>query len=319
MNLNLNRAKKNRNDEFYTRYADVENELKHYSECFKDKIVYCPCDDEKSAFTQYFINNFNDLNLKKLICTSLNRNGKGKLIVYDGELHISELNNDGDFRSDECSQFFDECNYVITNPPFSLFRQLHTILREHKNNFILLGTLPNLLLKDIFPFIQSNEYHLGVNNGTFNFYISEQTEIYGHDALCYDENGSRMLKLSNIIWINNFKKVRHNPSLTLTKTYSPEVYQKFDNYDAINVNKIKDIPEDYDGLMGVPVTYLLKRNDEQFELVWIACAWINKYHDNDIKTKIGFDYSKTIQSGGDPFVNGKAKFSRILIKKITKK
>ena len=308
----LKRAQKNKNDEFYTRYEDVANEMQHYAQYFVDKTIYCPCDNINSAFTRYFIDNFSKFALKKLICTSLN----GQLITYDGEtIKQTQLNGDGDIFSNECEQYFKECDIIITNPPFSLFKDFINYINQFNKQFILITTLLNLGWRDIFPHIQSKEWKLGINGRTMYFNIPDDMDIINPKILKYDENGNKQLPLPNVVWLQNIADIRHNPPLKLTQKYSPDKYPKFDNYNAINVDKVKDIPSDYYGLMGVPISYLYKHNDEQFEIVWIAQGWINKWcnENHEMKETIGYDHSKTLYSGGQAFLNQKAKFSRVLI------
>lgn len=279
-NTNLHQAKKNKNDEFYTQLTDIEKELVHYVDFFEGKTVYCNCDDAReSNFFKYFSNRFEELGLKKLIATGYKENGHGVLLVYEGdkngnrcvddeEIKVTELQGDGDFRSDECIEFLKESDVVVTNPPFSLFREYVKQLMDYNKKFLIIGNMNAITYKEIFPLIKDNRLWEGVSlNGTkCQFDIPED---YDGKNVFIDEFGKRKAKINNAIWFTNIEhKLRKTP-LVLYKTYKgyENEYPKYDNYDAINVDKVSDIPIDYDGVIGVPITFLYKYCPSQFEIV----------------------------------------------------
>lgn len=308
----LNKAKANKNDEFYTRLTDIELEMKHYKDFFKDKVVFCNCDDPyESNFFKYFSMNFNYLGLKKLIATcygtspivytQLNIFGEEKIIstIWEGKraykIEITEvkdlnadgaidltdveeliksnkntltmLSGDGDFRSDECIELLKECDIVVTNPPFSLFRPFITTLTQYEKDFIVIGNTNSLTYKELFPLIRADKVRTGYTNfnkGMF-FEIPNHYEKYHHI-----ENGKKIARVASSCWITTLPVSKHNESITLYKRYSPESYIKYDNFNAIDIGIYTDIPSDYDGIMGVPITFLDKLNPEQFELLGLG-------------------------------------------------
>ena len=277
-NANLHKAKKEANDEFYTQYEDIAKEIEHYKEHLKGKVIYCNCDiPHFSNFHKYFLDNFKELELKKLIVTGYVKNGSGKCFVYDGEKSTDyDLLGDGDFRGDECIDMLQKADVIITNPPFSLFREFIKVVVENHKDFIVVGSKTAIGYKDVFPLIMNDEMFIGATEP--NNFITPLGET----------------KLINGLsrWFTSFN-VRENDYLELTKEYSESEYPKYDNYDAINVNKTKDIPKDYYGVIGVPITFLDKHNQNQFEIV-------------------GF---RKGDDGKDLRVGGKDKFSRVLIKR----
>lgn len=263
-NANLHTAKKVKNDEFYTLYKEVENEMKHYN--LADKVIYCNCDNHKeSNFVKYFLNNFESLGIKKLIATSYNENGHGTAFIYTDHPTTITLKGDGDFRSTECQQYLDEADVVITNPPFSLFREFVTLLMDKGKKFLILGNMNAITYKEIFKYIQDNQLWLGVSlNGTkCSFVVPESYE--GNNV--YIENGVRYAKVNNAIWFTNIDNGKTSQFLTLTKKYDPNIYHTYDNYCGIDVPKVAEIPQDYNGVMGVPITFLHKYNPLQFKIV----------------------------------------------------
>jgi len=294
-NENLHRAKKEKNDEFYTRITDVEKEMYYYKEQFKGKTVFCNCDDPAwSAFWQYFALNFKHLGLKRLVSTHYKQGGQSyrlDISEYGQETLPIPLNGDGDFRSDECLAILDECDIVCTNPPFSLFREYIATLMEHGKKFIVLGSMNAITYKEIFPLIKENRLWLGPSacNGA-KVYIGPNGEEH---------------KMGNTMWFTNMDhKQRHEP-LVLYKSYTPSEYPKYDNYDAIEVSKTAEIPADYSGAMGVPISFLDKYCPEQFDI--LNC--------NDYR-KDGFDKIKPhgLIKDKDSEINGKPTYARILIK-----
>ena len=298
-NTNLHKAAKAKNDEFYTQYKDVEAEVKHYN--LKDMVVYCNCDNPThSNFYKYFKDNFHTLQIKHLYATGYNKDGNGYYGEYDGENEtIKSLNGNGDFQSEESIEILNKSDVVITNPPFSLFRPYMAQLMEYEKKFLVIGNQNAIIYKEIFPYIKNNELWLGMN--WVKDFIQPNGEIK---------------KFGNICWFTNIPHNKHNKPLILTKTYNAEDYPKYDNYDAINVDKTKNIPMDYDGVMGVPITFFKYYNPNQFEILWIACgstyANAPKHILNELKFNPNIKYGGGL---GATIVNGKATYARILIKK----
>ena len=260
-NSNLHAAKVAKNDEFYTRFEDINFEInlvEHgYRPFFKDKIVYCNCDDpEESNFWKFFKARFNGLKLKKLISTHYDQEGKSSYkLEYDGERVVkSELDGNGDFRSPECVELLKESDIVVTNPPFSLFREFVALLMKYEKKFVIIGSMNAITYKEIFPLIKDNKIWLG----------------YTQPKIFIQPDGSEK-KFGNILWYTNLEiPKRHEPMLlggSYERGSKKGMFPKYDNYDAINVDRVCDIPEDYDGVMGVPITFLDKYCPEQFEIV----------------------------------------------------
>lgn len=278
-NSNLHAAKVAKNDEFYTMLTDIEKEMSHYKDFFKGKVVYCNCDDAReSNFFKYFSLNFEFLGLKKLITTGYKAEGKGVVLIYEGdkngnrkvddaEVIVRELEGNGDFRSAECIEFLKEADVVVTNPPFSLFREYVKQLMDYGKKFIIIGNKNAISYKEIFPYIKNNELWLGctITSGDREFLIPESYVTHS-PSLRVDENGNRYLRVPGVCWFTNLSNELRNTPLDLYKKYSNE-YPKYDNYDAIEVSKTTDIPMDYDGVMGVPITFLFKYCPKQFEIV----------------------------------------------------
>lgn len=265
-NSNLHAAKVAKNDEFYTMLTDIEKEMSHYKDFFKGKVVYCNCDDAReSNFFKYFSLNFEFLGLKKLITTGYKAEGKGVVLIYEGdkngnrkveddEIVVRELEGSGDFRSEECIEFLKEADVVVTNPPFSLFRGYVKQLMDYGKKFIIIGSMNAITYREVFPLIQNNELWLGNQN------VKE-----------FRSPNGEIKKFGNILWYTNIQHKKRNTPLDLYKRYSNE-YPKYDNYDAIEVSKVSDIPMDYDGIMGVPITFLDKYCPTQFEIVGLAAS-----------------------------------------------
>ena len=253
-NTNLHTAKKAKNDEFYTQLSDIEKEMAHYKDFFKGKVVYCNCDDAReSNFFKFFSNNFESLGLKKLITTGYKAEGKGVKLVYEGdkngnfmvddtEVVMTELEGNGDFRSEECIELLKECDVVVTNPPFSLFREYVAQLMEYGKNFLIIGNMNAITYKEIFPYIKNNELWWGCSlHGTkCHFIVPNSYE--GNNV--FEENGVRYGKVNNAIWFTNISHTKRNTPLDLYKKYSADEYPKYDNYLGFNVNKVIDIPVD---------------------------------------------------------------------------
>ena len=295
-NTNLKTAKKNKNDEFYTLMEDIEKEMRYYKDFFKGKVVYCNCDDAReSNFFKYFSLNFEFLGLKKLITTGYKADGKGVVLVYEGdkngnrrvdneEIIVNELNGDGDFRSEECIEYLKECDVVVTNPPFSLFRQYVKQLMDYDKKFIIIGNQNAITYKEIFPYIKNNQLWLGMN------FVKS-----------FEKPNGDIQKFGNISWFTNIENKRRNEEIDLYKKYSFEDYPKYDNYDAIEVSRVDEIPMDYDGVMGVPITFLYKYNPTQFEIIGL---------DRYVEDNPHYGHRFTIK--------GEETYARILIRKIIK-
>lgn len=300
LNKTLNKANATKNNEFYTQLTDIEKELSHYKEHFKGKIIFCNCDDpEESNFWKYFDLNFKFLGLKKLIATHFETEKPSyKIEKNNGDIIKTPLKQNGDFRSSECIEILKEVDIIVTNPPFSLFREFVAQLMEYDKKFIILGNQNAISYKEIFELIKKNKIWLGVdNNGTKWFKVPNNYEITT-ESRKKTENGTKFFSMGNIVWFTNLDIKKRHEDLILYKKYNPEDYPKYDNYDAINVNKVTDIPEDYDGVMGVPVTFLDKHNPDQFEIVGqMVTTKINEFNH------------------GYPYINGKKIYARILIRK----
>lgn len=257
-NSNLHRAKEAKNDEFYTQLSDVENELVHYREHFNGKTVFCNCDDPTwSAFWKYFHLNFGFLGLKRLISTHYDKEQSTYMMEYlggdDNDVRAgtkTPLKGNGDFRNEECLELLRQSDIVVTNPPFSLAREYISCLETSGKGFLIVWDLNWATCKEVFPLIRDNRLWLGYRA------IKE-----------FSQPDGSFKKFGNKLWFTNLDIKKRHENLILYKHYSPEEYPKYDNYDAINVDKVGEIPLDYDGVMGVPITFLDKYNPEQFEIV----------------------------------------------------
>jgi len=265
MNNNLHKAKKEKNDEYYTRLSDIEDEVKHYKPQFVGKVIYCNCDDpEWSNFFIYFRDNFKHLKLKKLISTHYtidNENDKAYKLecveIFNDEngkpdTKITYLKGDGDFRSEECVELLKECDIVCTNPPFSLFREFIAQIVEHDKKFLVIGNMQSVGYKEIFPLIKDSQIWLGVSPRSMKFIQPDKS-----------------LKSVNAVWFTNLSHKKRNEKIVLWKNFaiSETEYKKYDNLDAIEVSKVCEIPIGYKGIMGVPITFLEKFNPIQFDIV----------------------------------------------------
>lgn len=311
-NTNLNKAGLAKEDEFYTKITDIEKELRHYKEHFKGKVIFCNCDDpEESNFWRYFHLNFYELGLKKLISTHFESDKPSyrmDIISTDKGAQFgipdyvkTPLKQNGDFRSPECIEILKEADIVITNPPFSLFPEYVAQLIEYEKQFIIIGRETAITYRDVFPLLRDGIIWLGYNSGDMEFVVPD---YYEPRATRYrEENGVKYRSMGNIIWLTNIDIPKRHEDIPIFKSYNPADYQTYDNYDAINVNKITDIPADYDGIMGVPITIFHKHNPEQFEIIGLLAG--------NIKGLAGIP-SKSGKDG--PYINGKLKFGRILIR-----
>ena len=292
-NSNLHKARAEKNDEFYTQLNDISNELKHYRTHFQGKTVFCNCDDPlESNFWVFFSKQFGFLGLKRLVSTHYVPEGQSYMLELfddDGEPVRTQLQGNGDFRSPECVDILKSADIVVTNPPFSLFREYVAQLVEHEKKFLIIGSSNAITYKDIFRLIKSNQLWLG------NYYVKE-----------FRQPDGSFKKFGNINWFTNMEHSKRNEELTLVKNYNPIDYPKYDNYDAIEVSKVAEIPKDYDGPMGVPITFLDKYNPHQFEI--LNC--------NDIRVNASTpEKLHGLIKDADGTVDGKAKYVRIVIRR----
>ena len=303
----LQKAKRSKSDEFYTQLCDIEHELQHYQNSFVGKVVYCNCDDPKrSNFFRFFKENFKKLGLRKLIAscykeTSKNlfesqETGGAYYCEYDGgDTRVVPFAGNGDFRSEECTALLEQADVVVTNPPFSLFREFVSKIVRHHKEFLIIGNVNAITYKEIFELIQKNEVWLGVNlgRGISGFIVPGHYEQYGTEVRI-NEDGEKIIATNGCLWLTNLEVNQRHEDISLKKEYfgHEDVYPKYDNCNGINVNRTQDIPKDYCGLMGVPITFLHKYNPEQFEIV--------RFRKGD--------------DGKDLRINGKCPYFRILIK-----
>lgn len=335
-NSSLNAAIKAKQDEFYTQLPDIENELKHYKKHFKDKAVFCNCDDPyESNFFKYFAMNFNALGLKKLIatCYSCSPVAERQLTLFDddniqptktgvphkivitevadlngdGATNLSDvewllkndknvltrLEGDGDFRSKECVELLKEADIVVTNPPFSLFRDYIAQLLKYDKKFLVIGQQNAIHYVDIFREIKANKLWIGYKFGDMSFQVPDYFEPR-ETRYWQDGTGQKWRSMGNICWFTNLDIIKRHELLDLYKKFDPQEYPIYDNYDAINVDKVANIPMDYYGEMGVPITFMDKYNPDQFEII---------------------DTSTNAMPKGAPYINGKRIYERILIRK----
>lgn len=294
-NSNLGKAREAKKDEFYTQLPDIEKEIRNYKRHFKGKVVLCNCDDPRiSNFFRYFTLNFEPLGLKKLITTcyknqdadlfSQNDSEKAVYLEYSGEknrgkvptpkqIGIQHLDGDGDFRSKECIELLKKADIVVTNPPFSLFREYVAQLVEFGKKFVIIGNQNAITYKEIFKLIRDDKLWLGasIHSGDREFGVPKDYPLNAA-GFRVDERGNKFIRVKGVRWFTNLDYKERHEDLILCKHYAPSEYLKYDNYDAINVDKTNDIPLDYDGVMGVPITFLDKYSPEQFELVGLIAG-----------------------------------------------
>lgn len=298
-NKRFDNAKKNKNDEFYTRIEDIEKELDHYKEYFRGKTIFCNCDDPRiSNFFKYFALNYNNFGIKKIISTcyknqdvdlfSQNECEKAVYIEYTGNpddptstdfstIEVRELKGDGDFRSTECIELLKQADIVVTNPPFSLFREYVAQLINYDKKFIIVGHQNAISYKEIFSLIKENKLWLGYGfKGGAAHFINTHYEDYASAG----DHKEGMIRVSGVVWFTNIDIKKRHEELILYKTYSEKEFPNYINYDAINVDKSTDIPMDYDGIIGVPITFLDKYSPDQFEIIGLgivgSCEFTNE-------------------------------------------
>ncbi len=360
-NARLQQARRNKKDEFYTQLSDIEEELKHYRDFFNGKTVFCNCDDPyESNFFKYFALNFNALGLKKLIATCYSAspvmglelplfdrmNGKKAYKIEitevidannDGAVDLSDveylikngkntlivLEENGDFRSAECVELLKQADVVVTNPPFSLFREYVAQLIEYNKKFIIIGNKNSITYKEIFKLIKENRLWLGYRNINKDMWLMLPDDEQNFEKI---ENGKK-IKHIMACWLTNIETTKRCEEVILYKKYTPEEYPKYDNYDAINVDKVADIPVDYDGAIGVPITFLDKYNPNQFEILGLLQSSTdeqagipNLRYYNDFK-EMRQDMTYTGSSGGkangNPVMKGKSKKGNFLYNSMT--
>lgn len=330
-NRNLHSANKAKQDEFYTQLSDIENELKHYKKHFKGKTVLCNCDDPRvSNFFHYFAYNFEHLGLKRLITTCYKNQERdlftqnnsdraiwleyfgdknGNLVPDPEEIGIHYFKGDGDFRSAECIELLKQADIVVTNPPFSLFTDYMGQLAKYDKKFLVLGNKNAVTYKEVFQFFKENKLWIGVTPMSREIYFDVNQDFI-EESLAKNRNRTivvrdgKYMARSPSIWFTNLDHKKRHEELILYKKYSPDEYPKYDNYDAIEVGKTECIPEDYDGVMGVPITFLDKYNPEQFEII-------------DAIGRYSMTKGPTPETQGKYLtdVNGQHKFARILIRR----
>lgn len=310
-NKNLHKAKTQKNDEFYTQISDIEKELKYYTQYFKGVVVFCNCDDPAySNFWKYFHLNFEHLGLKKLIATHYDASEPTYKMEYEGGNdadisvgQITPLKTNGDFSSPECIELLEQSNVVVTNPPFSIAREYYIpLLMEYNKKFVVIGDLNWVTYKTIFPLVKANKMWFG-NTSVKEFMQPDGT----------------MKKFGNKLWFTNLDIPKRHEPIDLIEKYDPEKYPKYDNYDAVEVGRTLDIPCDYDGIMGVPISFLEKFCPEQFEIIWQASG--NAYNNAPKEVMEELKFDPTVKYGGGlgtAVLNGKAKYSRILIRRKQK-
>lgn len=316
LNKNLHSARIAKTDEFYTQLVDIEKELKHYKSQFRGKVVYCNCDDPyESNFFKYFASNFNALGLKKLITTSYSGSpivggqlplfqmagSKGKQPFKieikevpdtdkDGAINLDDvkyllkrdkntatpLKSSGDFRSDECIELLKQADIVVTNPPFSLFREYVAQLMEYKKKFLILGDQNAITYKETFGYVKDDKLWLGYDNGGTKWFQVPMDYDIPTESRKKIVNGVKYFSMGRILWFTNLDTTKRHENFVLYKKYTPEEFPKYDNYDVINVDKVSDIPMNYKGVMGVPITFVDKYNPKQFEILGVAnsARWI---------------------------------------------
>jgi len=348
-NANLRAANLNKNDEFYTGYDDIKKELIHYTKHFKGKSIYCNCDDHngiglgtpKSNFIKYLADNFQAFGIKKVIATHYEKNKKSKKYILDKkntganiicmeDVMEIPLEGDGDFRSDECIELLKESDIVITNPPFSLFREYVAQLMKYKKKFIIIGNTNAITYKEIFKLVKENKMFTGYTNFNVGMYFFVPDDWKKYHKI---ENGKKLVRNSNSCWFTNLDHKKRHQVLDTGKIYKgyEKMYPKYDNYDAINVDKYLDIPMDYKKAMGVPITFIDKYNPDQFEIIGQGQG--NLYREltpKGLKKEFVDNYYKTGGTGSikedHPVLgyydeNGKAviPYMRIVIKKKIKR
>lgn len=315
-NRELQKAKNDKKDEFYTQLSDIEKEMGYHKESFKDKIILCNCDHPlQSSFWKYFHQHFKELGLKKLISIHYDSENPSYKLEYlggndiyyrSGELCC--LKGNGDFRSEESIKALKEADIVVTNPPFSLFREYISQLIEYNKKFLIIGNMNAITYKEVFPLIRDNKlwYGASIHSGDRKFYVPDDYPLMA--STCgVDEEGKRFVRVKGVRWFTNLDYSNRHTPIELINTYNPEEYPIYENYDAINVNKYSQIPNDYEGIMGVPITLLDYYCPEQFEILGMSASW----DETDVMKKI----KTSDKHRHGPILNGKEIYRRIFVKK----
>ncbi len=349
-NAKLNHAFIVKKDEFYTQYEDVEREMKNYKGLLKGKAILCNCDDPfESAFFRFFVINFNRIGLSSLTSTCYagsslagkeypldGGTGAYKAVVTDvpddgvlrpdGSLdleylfsmsgnYLAHLDGDGDFRSDECKALLNDADIIATNPPFSLFREYIELLESHKKDFIVLGNMNATTTKEIFPLFRDNKVWYGesIRSGDRKFFVPDSYPLNA-TGCGIDDNGRRFIRVKGVRWFTNLKSERSHTSLELTRQYNKEDYPFYENYDAIEVGRTQNIPVDYDGVIGVPITFLDKYNPAQFEIIMLANGNARSNVSPEILSEVNYRLHPE-DKGGVGIINGRRAYARILIRR----
>lgn len=350
-NATLNRAFRAKKDEFYTQYEDIAKELQHYPGQFVGKHVLCNCDDPfESEFFRYFLLHFEELGLASLRSTCyssspvaeseyqleaghrpymsvVTRIPDGDLTLPDGSLDletvfemegnsISWLKGDGDFRSAECVAFLKQADVVVTNPPFSLFREYMAQLIGHDKDFLILGNMNAATYREVFPLFRDNKvwYGQSIRSGDRKFHVPDSYPL-GAANCGIDESGRRYIRVKGVRWFTNLDNPRRHEKLELTKEFDPAEYPTFENYRAIEVSRTLNIPKDYDGLIGVPITFLDRYNPEQFEIIMLANGNARTNVSPELLEAVGYTPDPG-DKGGVGMLDGKRSYARILLRKI---
>lgn len=318
----LNIAKKEKCNEFYTYYSTIEKEVPYYKDSLNNKIIYCSCDDpNKSNFFKYFIDNFNQYQLKEVIATCYNENGKGLIGCYNGkEAVVKELKGNGDFESSECVDILKHSDVIITNPPFSKMNEFYKVLLDNDKKFLILGNQNNITNKLMFPYFMNGSIMVGVSirGGGTKFKVPDD---YGTrtNNLLYDDEGNKAISVTGVRWFTNMQYQAIKEPIVLNCEYDEKIYSKYDNWNAINVDKTKEIPNNYFGVIGVPITFIDK--------------WNPNLEDRSLKNNVvttdnfiivgttafkNWDLQKNSinPNQGSQWVNGKELYKRLLIKRV---
>lgn len=349
-NATLNSAFIVKKDEFYTQYEDVSKEMIKHKDQLKGKNILCNCDDPfESAFFRFFVLNFDKLKLAGLISTCYADSqiagqeyplegvtGAYKAVVTeipdetlkrpDGSLDLEalfamqgnsliHLSGDGDFRSDECVALLEEADIVVTNPPFSLFREYISLLERYEKNFIILGNMNAVTYKEVFPLIRDNKVWYGesIRSGDRKFYVPDGYPL--NAASCgIDDKGRRFIRVKGVRWFTNLETSKRHEPIALTCSYTPDEYPQYENYSAINVGRTQKIPFDYDGIMGVPITFLDKYSPDQFEIVMLANGNARTNVSSNALTEVGYCQHPE-DRGGVGIINGQRVYVRIMIRR----
>ena len=288
-NDSLNKAIANRRNEFFTQADVIEDELRHYTDQFKGLSVLCNCNDADREFARYFEARYKELELSGLVCTSYSPDGNGEIWSYNGEIwSVSRLSGNGGFDTPECTSLLEACDIVVTNPPFSLLSDFISLLIRYNKKFIIIGNINAVTYKNIFPLIKDNKMWLGasIHSGDRAFSVPEDYPLEA-TGCGVDDQGKRFIRVTGVRWFTNMDYPdRHRP-IEITSEYDSMLYPRYDNYDAIDVSRVRDIPKGYDGEFGVPVTFLDKYSPEQFKIVYELDA---------------------------PYINGKRMYKRLIIR-----